>query len=88
MNLLPADLSIVNRKLPHSYRLLPFDAARRRSGAGGLRYAVTGALAFGFTLGLVVTYGLAHPPPQNGLSATMPFQLGWRSGCRAKCRLT
>jgi Protein of unknown function (DUF2778) len=26
----------------------------------GLRYAVTGALAFGFTLGLVVTYGLAY----------------------------
>jgi len=26
----------------------------------GLRYSVTGALAFGFTLGLVVTYGLAH----------------------------
>ena len=25
-----------------------------------LRYTVTGALAFGFTLGLVVTYGLAH----------------------------
>src|SRR5580704_12899818 len=25
-----------------------------------LRYSVTGALAFGFTLGLVVTYGLAH----------------------------
>ena len=25
-----------------------------------LRYAVTGALAFGFTLGLVVTYGLAY----------------------------
>jgi Protein of unknown function (DUF2778) len=29
-----------------------------------LRYAVTGALAFGFTLGLVVTYGLAYGRPR------------------------
>ena len=29
-----------------------------------LRYSVTGALAFGFTLGLVVTYGLAYGRPR------------------------
>jgi hypothetical protein len=36
------------------------DKDTRRLGQVDLRYTVTGALAFGFTLGLVVTYGLAH----------------------------
>jgi hypothetical protein len=36
------------------------DKDTRSLGQVDLRYTVTGALAFGFTLGLVVTYGLAH----------------------------
>ncbi len=42
----------------------PREARTRSLRQIGLRYAVTGALTFGFVLGLVVTYGLAHGRPR------------------------